>query len=85
MTTVICLRKVYAFADYIAVNISSPNTARLRELQGGDGLERILGALFEERHLLQRRATANACRFWSRSLRIWTGADFRAGAEFALP
>jgi dihydroorotate dehydrogenase len=52
---VICLRKVYAFADYIAVNISSPNTARLRELQGGDGLERVLGALFEERHLLQGR------------------------------
>ncbi len=50
-----CLRKVYAFADYIAVNISSPNTARLRELQARDGLERILGALFEERRTLQDR------------------------------
>ncbi len=38
-----CLRKVYALADYVAVNISSPNTARLRELQAADGLERILG------------------------------------------
>jgi dihydroorotate dehydrogenase len=51
----ICLRKVYAFADYVAVNISSPNTARLRELQARDGLERILGPLFEERLVLQVR------------------------------
>jgi len=50
-----CLRKVYVLADYVAVNISSPNTARLRELQGRDGLERILGALQEERHVLQAR------------------------------
>jgi dihydroorotate dehydrogenase len=50
-----CLRKVYAFADYVAVNISSPNTARLRELQARDGLERILGPLFEERRILQER------------------------------
>jgi dihydroorotate dehydrogenase len=52
---VTCLRKVYAFADYVAVNISSPNTAGLRELQESDGLERILGALLEERSLLQAR------------------------------
>ena len=50
-----CLRKVYVLADYVAVNISSPNTARLRELQGRDGLERILGALLEERQVLQAR------------------------------
>jgi dihydroorotate dehydrogenase len=50
-----CLRKVYCFADYVAVNISSPNTARLRELQDGDGLERILGTLCEERLVLQAR------------------------------
>jgi dihydroorotate dehydrogenase len=52
---VACLRKVYSFADYIAVNISSPNTARLRELQSHDGLQRILGALLEERRVLQER------------------------------
>jgi dihydroorotate dehydrogenase len=52
---VTCLRKVYALADYISVNISSPNTARLRELQTHDGLERILGALFEERRVQQVR------------------------------
>jgi dihydroorotate dehydrogenase len=46
---VACLRKVYERADYIAVNVSSPNTARLRELQARDGLERIVGALQQER------------------------------------
>lgn len=50
---VACLRKVYAHAHYIAVNVSSPNTARLRELQAPDGLERIVGALLEERGRLQ--------------------------------
>jgi dihydroorotate dehydrogenase len=52
---VTCLRKVYVAADYVAVNISSPNTVRLRELQGGDGLERLLGALLDERRVLQER------------------------------
>jgi dihydroorotate dehydrogenase len=52
---VLCLRKVYAQADYVAVNVSSPNTARLRELQGRDGLERILSALLEERRRLKER------------------------------
>jgi dihydroorotate dehydrogenase len=50
-----CLRKVYDHAHYIAVNVSSPNTARLRELQASDGLQRILGSLLEERESLQRR------------------------------
>ena len=52
---VTCLRKVYAYADYIAVNVSSPNTARLRELQERDGLERIVGALLQERAQLKAR------------------------------
>lgn len=52
---VACLRKVYVAADYVAVNISSPNTLRLRELQSSDGLGRILGALLEERARLQDR------------------------------
>ena len=50
-----CLRKVYTQADYVAVNVSSPNTARLRELQARDGLERIVGALLEERVRLKVR------------------------------
>ena len=54
---VACLRKVYPHADYVAVNVSSPNTERLRELQDRDGLQRILGTLLEERLALQRRFT----------------------------
>jgi dihydroorotate dehydrogenase len=52
---VTCLTKVYEYADYVAVNVSSPNTARLRELQARDGLERIVGALLEERLRLTSR------------------------------
>ncbi len=41
----ICLDKVYAYASYITVNISSPNTKNLRQLQQGDELSRLLAAL----------------------------------------
>ena len=40
-----CLDIVYDVADYITVNISSPNTPGLRELQHGEHLETLLGAL----------------------------------------
>ncbi|WP_394173235.1 quinone-dependent dihydroorotate dehydrogenase [Thalassotalea litorea] len=40
-----CMRKVYEHADYITVNISSPNTPGLRALQYGDALNELLAAL----------------------------------------
>ena len=40
-----CLEKVYPYADYGTVNISSPNTPGLRELQHGKMLEDLFGAL----------------------------------------
>ena len=40
-----CLDKVYAQASYVTVNISSPNTANLRQLQGESELDALLGAL----------------------------------------
>lgn len=40
-----CLDGVYAHADYITINISSPNTKNLRALQGGDALDDLLGSL----------------------------------------
>lgn len=46
---IICLRIVRDAADYVAVNISSPNTARLRELQMPEHLEPLLTALLDER------------------------------------
>ena len=43
-----CLREAYPVADYIAVNLSSPNTPGLRELQGAEACARLLGALKAE-------------------------------------
>ena len=40
-----CLNRVYEHASYIAVNISSPNTKNLRDLQSGDALNSLLSAL----------------------------------------
>ncbi|NTV12290.1 MAG: dihydroorotate dehydrogenase (quinone), partial [Zoogloea sp.] len=40
-----CLDKVYAHASYVTVNISSPNTKNLRQLQGESELDALLGAL----------------------------------------
>lgn len=42
---VICLEKVYNYASYITVNISSPNTKNLRSLQSGDALTELLQTL----------------------------------------
>ena len=44
----ICLDRVYASASYIAINISSPNTKNLRELQKDDALDALLGQLKTE-------------------------------------
>lgn len=48
----ICLRKVYAYASYITVNLSSPNTPGLRDLQFGEPLRRLLGTLKQEQQKL---------------------------------
>ncbi|TQV81572.1 quinone-dependent dihydroorotate dehydrogenase [Aliikangiella coralliicola] len=41
----ICMEKVYPYASYITVNISSPNTANLRQLQFGEALDELLEAI----------------------------------------
>lgn len=43
----VCLERVYPLADYITVNISSPNTAGLRELQEEQALRRLVSTLRE--------------------------------------
>ncbi len=45
----ITFEKLYDHVDYFAVNVSSPNTPGLRELQGKDVLKRIFETLFEYR------------------------------------
>jgi len=50
-----CLQKVYPHADYITVNISSPNTPGLRQLQHGDLLAELFGSLKENQIRLQKQ------------------------------
>jgi dihydroorotate dehydrogenase len=40
-----CLEKVYPYASYVTVNISSPNTKNLRQLQGASELDALLSRL----------------------------------------
>lgn len=49
----ICLEKAYPHASYITVNISSPNTKNLRDLQGGDELSKLLTTLKNRQQQLQ--------------------------------
>ena len=47
-----CLQKVYPYASYVTVNISSPNTKNLRQLQGGSELDALLTQLKAEQQRL---------------------------------
>jgi dihydroorotate dehydrogenase len=51
---VVCLDGVYSYADYVTVNISSPNTANLRSLQSDEALDGLLGAIAKRRQALAR-------------------------------
>ncbi len=44
----ICFKKLYDYVDYFAVNVSSPNTPKLRDLQNTEGLRSILIPLINE-------------------------------------
>jgi dihydroorotate dehydrogenase len=50
-----CLRKVYPYASYVTVNISSPNTKNLRQLQGASELDALLSQLKGEQARLADR------------------------------
>ncbi|MDO8248704.1 MAG: quinone-dependent dihydroorotate dehydrogenase [Rhodoferax sp.] len=50
-----CLDGVYPYADYVAINISSPNTKNLRALQSDEALDGLLGAIAERRETLARQ------------------------------
>lgn len=49
------LRKAYLPASYITINISSPNTKNLRQLQQGDEIKRLLESLKQEQQALQQQ------------------------------
>lgn len=47
-----CMEKVYSLASYITVNISSPNTKNLRQLQSEDELNLLLAAIAQKKQIL---------------------------------
>ncbi len=51
----ICLDGVYPHADYVTVNISSPNTKNLRALQSDDALDALLSAIAKRRDKLVKQ------------------------------
>ncbi len=51
----VCLDGVYPHADYVTVNISSPNTKNLRALQSDEALDALLGAIAQRRAALARQ------------------------------
>ena len=50
-----CLDGVYPYADYVTVNISSPNTKNLRALQSDEALDGLLGAIAQRREALAQQ------------------------------
>ncbi|MBK8577909.1 MAG: quinone-dependent dihydroorotate dehydrogenase [Candidatus Accumulibacter sp.] len=50
-----CLERVYAAASYVTVNVSSPNTRNLRELQRDEALDALLGSLKSQQSRLADR------------------------------
>jgi dihydroorotate dehydrogenase len=53
------LAGVYPYADYVTVNISSPNTKNLRQLQSDEALDGLLGALAQRREQLAQEHGVN--------------------------
>jgi len=66
-----CLEKVYPYASYVAVNISSPNTKNLRQLQGADEL----GALLSQLKQAQQRLADQHRRYVPIALKIAPDLD----------
>jgi dihydroorotate dehydrogenase len=50
-----CFKALYPYVDYFVVNVSSPNTPGLRELQEKESLRKIFSALENENKLLEQR------------------------------
>ncbi|MEM7293927.1 MAG: quinone-dependent dihydroorotate dehydrogenase [Pseudomonadota bacterium] len=66
-----CMRMVYPHADYITVNVSSPNTPGLRDLQRGDALESLFDVLKAE----QRKLTDQHSRYVPVAIKIAPDLD----------
>lgn len=67
-----CLEKVYPYASYVTVNISSPNTKNLRQLQGANELSDLLSKLKDR----QQRLADQHKRYVPLALKIAPDIDF---------
>jgi dihydroorotate dehydrogenase len=72
------LSGVYAHADYITVNISSPNTKNLRSLQTDEALDQLLSALNERKKALAEHCIKNKFLCFSKLPPIWTMIKLRS-------
>jgi dihydroorotate dehydrogenase len=75
---VACLRAVYPVASYVTVNVSSPNTRDLRQLQQGPALDDLLGAVKAEQGKLALRHSRHV------PLAVKIAPDLDAGQIAAL-
>jgi dihydroorotate dehydrogenase len=55
----ICLEKLYPHVDYVTLNVSSPNTVGLRDLQGLESLSKLLSTVKGKREQLRERHGRN--------------------------
>ncbi|GAA5316729.1 MAG: quinone-dependent dihydroorotate dehydrogenase [Candidatus Pelagadaptatus aseana] len=74
----ICMDAVYPYADYIAVNVSSPNTPGLRDLQFGDSLKNLLGTIKAKQTELHEKTG----RYVPVAVKIAPDMDAEGAAEF---
>src|SRR5262245_814081 len=56
---VACLEKLYPFVDYVSLNVSSPNTVGLRDLQGAESLSKLLATVRGKREQLREKHGRN--------------------------
>jgi dihydroorotate dehydrogenase len=55
----LCLEKLYAHVDYVTLNVSSPNTVGLRDLQNAEALSNLIQKVKSKRELLRDRHGRN--------------------------
>ena len=65
-----CLDGVYPHADYVTINISSPNTQNRRALQSDEALDSLLGAIAERREVLAQQHTQTDSKGHSSARRV---------------
>ncbi len=76
---VTCLRRVYPYADYVTINISSPNTANLRMLQERKALTELLSVIKQE----QKKLAEQYQRYVPIALKIAPDIDTRQLRQMA--